>query len=158
MTSRLFKQLIDNQEDFTITAETFSTAGNIPLKWEPLHAVVERTMTFHSTRRAEIFRVLQGMLNVLYCGLPMKARVRLAAMNCFASHFPFHFIFQLASPFTFYRPQKCQWSNIPEAVAALDAKVHPGYEQQAAATQCFEAKFIIHALEHAPVGTYCPLA
>jgi hypothetical protein len=119
-----------------------ATAKNNHLKWEPQNPVVERTIRLRSNCRAEILRVLQGMLNVLYYGEPLDCRVstsltignvEVSAPDTYCSMFPLQ--------------QKCQWVNMPEAVKALDRKVHPEYELQAAESQCFEAKFLIHVLD-----------
>lgn len=50
-------------------------ASNNFCQWKNPTTYDEKSMKLHSLQRADILRVLQGMLNVLYFGVPTEQRV-----------------------------------------------------------------------------------
>jgi hypothetical protein len=67
----------DNREDFTISAliQLLEPCNNF-FQWKDSNTTYsEKAMRLHSLHRAEVFRVLQGMLNVLYYSVPTQQRV-----------------------------------------------------------------------------------
>jgi len=77
------KFTLENVDEFSLAATSYAGAAeNNFFKWPGPLIASEQTMKFHTTRRSEILRILQGMLNVLYFG--QKPDLRVSFVACLA--------------------------------------------------------------------------
>ena len=153
---------IENEDEFTITANLCIRGRNF-LNWKTPKIVQERTFKLHTKRRAEILRVLKGMVNVLHFGIPAANRVSSCFFlfltipttsryfrHCKINILTFPFVKLMYCTFWLFA-QACQLKQMPASVENMGDIVPEEYLDQRA-RGCFEAKFLAHLYGSPAIG------